>query len=341
MSDSSHDDTNRDSWVAFDGEAFFDPPPRWMPAMFSIGRILAEQHDRERPWLAVLSTPVQSSAAGMIALAAQTQTNAPIGEEVSYFEFLRQLPRGTPVRHRPGRQWRNGFRLIFHDFGGPEPHLCGATENPFQRIAITPSTSEKWEPVNQDLRSQFKHVNQPDASAQALMRAAIGLCPEDMARLRRESSPVVFVGPTGGTPEFHKIYNDRISLGLRGGDGRRSLAAMLGFRNSPSTPDGCAWGGTYINPLSRSAFQQCEQLAESTEIAVFDGIHPFRRFGDYFHKSTRVVVMSRAVANDVVFDLCRKLEQLRQDGALYHEMPRDMPSLPSLLLFDSARTPRS
>jgi hypothetical protein len=187
----------------------------------------------------------------------------------------------------------------------------------------------------------FAYAHAPDSAATALLQAILRIRDDDAIRLRRQSTAVAFVGPTGGATEYSRAYREKIGFFLKGTEYRRSLADLLGLRDCPFTPDGQAWGGTYINPLSRSTPGKCESLAESTAIAIFDGIQPFQRFGDHFYKSSRIVVVSRAVANDTLFGFCQKLEQLRQDFGLNSELPVDMPNLPNLLLFDSVRRPPS
>lgn len=306
--------------------------------MFSIGRILAEQHTPDRPWLAVLSAPVKSSAAGMIAFAAQAYTNDSCRGEVSYYDFLCQLPHRTPMRSRRHPRTR-GFELIYHDFGGAKPLLTIASKG--RRAPITPDACDDWEPWDRDLLKGFAYSSAPDCAASALIKAILQIRNDNAVRLQRQSTAVVFVGPTGGATEFGRVYKEKISFCLKAAGYRRSLAHLLGLRDCPFTPDGQAWGGTYINPMSRSASGKCEKLAESTQIAIFDGIHPFRRFGDHFYKSSRIIVASRAVANDVLFGFCQKLEQMRHDFGLHSELPVDMPDLPNLLLFDSVRRPGS
>jgi hypothetical protein len=338
MADAGPDTTRDFGWSVFDDRKEFDPAPAWISAMFSIGRILAEQHTPDRPWLAVLSAPVKSSAAGLIALAAQAYTNDSCRGEVSYYDFLCGLPRGTPMRCRRRPRTR-GFHLTYHDFGGPTPLLCVASNG--RRDSITPLNCNDWEPWDRDLLKGFAYAHAPDSAATALLQAILRIRDDDAIRLRRQSTAVAFVGPTGGATEYSRAYREKIGFFLKGTEYRRSLADLLGLRDCPFTPDGQAWGGTYINPLSRSTPGKCESLAESTAIAIFDGIQPFQRFGDHFYKSSRIVVVSRAVANDTLFGFCQKLEQLRQDFGLNSELPVDMPNLPNLLLFDSVRRPPS
>jgi len=95
-----------------------------------------------------------------------------------------------------------------------------------------------------------------------------------------------------------------------------SLAGMLGLRGRGGTTGGHAWGGQFINPRSHAAAERCEAAVGLAKLVIFDGPLPFLKFGDHFQASSRLLVMSRAIPNDMLARVNEKLETARGSSGL-------------------------
>jgi hypothetical protein len=320
------------TWYGTDGDEIY-VEPEWMRYALNLGYTLAKSHRDKRPTLAVLSTPAESCIAGLIALAAQLALKEEIAEG-NYYQFLCGLAGGTVMTTSdyPKMAFTLGRRdesLIAIRRRGPNPLI----------IPIKQEYCSRWTPVNADLPEQFRRVATPTEATTHFLRDAFPNADAWQNGIARRSTPLVFLGPAQGRVAFDTVYNKRCFLGIDTTDETESLGTMLGLRHGTGSQHRNAWGGAYINPRSPNAAEECKTASSSARFAIFDGPIPFLKHGNRFPKSTRLLVMSRAVPNHTTDRIAEILEAYRSDGGLETYQDGDIGTPPPLLRFYSGRPP--
>lgn len=311
-------------WVVEDGEEVYTPPPCWVFEAIRVGFMsFSAAPSVGQPLFGLISTPCDSSFAGLVTLGAQlrllvsTTAFPRTVDPVRYFQFLWDQADGTGLRCRTegqrvyeldaeSRRVRTGLELAVRQRG------LGRD----RRLVFAETSCLNWEPVDcaqsGSAAGGFDSLRPPE-EAGVLRGLSLDTEPIPDDRLRFNYPEVVLVGPTGGLPAFRYVYEDRFQLGTGLDDTRFSLSQLLRLRGTPDVGT-CAWRGVHINPLSRSADADARDAARRARLVIFHGAEPFLRLGDHFRKCDRILVASRGVSNGVLESLCSKLYQDRRDS---------------------------
>lgn len=319
------------NWFVEDGDDRYVPPPDWVFDAIDLGLQSMNVGAAGRPFFGLVSTPCDSSFAGLVALGAQLRvlySPAHFPRAVDpgrYFQFLWDLRQGTRLRCRtkgvklyelqadgqiPGpvrnlRVWRLGQQSaeVFHEAAclawQPVDGACGGSEVGGYDSFDLPEER----PMLQELASAYSIATEP--------------LPDE--RLRFNYPETVLVGPAGGLPGFRHAYEERFRFGITPEETQFPLSQLLRLRGTLGSGDHCAWRGVHINPLSRDAVADARAAAPRARLAIFHGAEAFLKLGDYFRKCDRILVASRDIANGVLESLCSKLYQDRRDGGEVEE----------------------
>lgn len=315
-------------WTVQDRDTRYPVPPVWVTRTLELGFRTRAESSAAEPFFGLISTPCESSMAGLIALGAELralslhQPDTPAVNRSSYFRYLRGLKVGTILRSRdhPTRKYalqsgnqRNGVSAGFIS-------VRRLNIRHEQLLLVNELNCLNWWP-DCDIPEGAGGYNgmclpPESATLRSLLPPGEEITDD---RLRLNCEEVVLVGPPGGAPAFRAVYEEHCSIAVNDSESTVPLSELLGLRGWAGVSTARACRGVYINVLSPDAVTEAKKAACRARLAVFDGAAPFMKLGDYFCRCDRIVVASRSLSNSLLERLCSKLYQDQHDSGAVAE----------------------
>ena len=315
-------------WTVQDRDVRYPVPPLWVTRALELGFRARAESSADEPFFGLISTPCESSMAGLIVLGAELRglsLRQPGTLEVNrsrYYHYLRSLKVGTILRSRdhPTRKYslQSGNQQSGMSAGFLSVRRLNIRHE--QLLLISELNCLNWWP-DCDIPEGAGGYNGMCLPPEAETLRSLLPPGEEITddRLRLNCDEVVLVGPPGGAPAFRSVYEEHCSIAVNDSESVVPLSELLGLRGWAGINTAHAWRGVYINVLSPDAVTESKKAACRARLAVFDGAAPFMKLGDYFCRCDRIVVASRSLSNSLLERLCSKLYQDQHDSGVVAE----------------------